>query len=104
MSSPSNCWPAATGSPRRCAGQSSCATSPPGTGTRLWVRVLNVTDTAQMRRVVAALAPDPPRRLLLGSDAYRLVHAALAARLAEVEGQRDQAAATDVDSWPGPNP
>jgi NAD(P)-dependent dehydrogenase (short-subunit alcohol dehydrogenase family) len=52
----------------------------------------------------AALAPDPPRRLLLGSDAYRLVHAALAARLAEVEGQRDQAAATDVDGWPGPNP
>src|SRR2546421_294728 len=52
----------------------------------------------------AALAPDPPRRLLLGSDAYRLVHAALAARLAEVEGQRDQAATTDVDGWPGPNP
>ena len=47
----------------------------------------------------AALAPDPPRRLLLGSDAYRLVHAALAARLAEVEAQRELAAATDVDGW-----
>ena len=47
----------------------------------------------------AALAPDPPRRLLLGSDAYRLVHAALAARLASVEAQKDQAAATDVDGW-----
>ena len=47
----------------------------------------------------AALAPDPPRRLLLGSDAYRLVHDALAARLAEVEAQREQAAATDVDGW-----
>lgn len=51
----------------------------------------------------AALAPDPPRRLLLGSDAYRLVHDALAARLADVEGQKDQTATTDVDgwSWPG---
>jgi NAD(P)-dependent dehydrogenase (short-subunit alcohol dehydrogenase family) len=47
----------------------------------------------------AGLAPDPPRRLLLGSDAYRLVHDALAARLAGVEAQRDQAAATDVDGW-----
>lgn len=47
----------------------------------------------------AALAGDPPRRLLLGSDAYRLVHDALAARLASVEAQQDQAAATDVDGW-----
>ncbi len=47
----------------------------------------------------AALAPDPPRRLLLGSDAYRLVHNALAARLASVESQKDRAAATDVDGW-----
>jgi NAD(P)-dependent dehydrogenase (short-subunit alcohol dehydrogenase family) len=47
----------------------------------------------------AALAPDPPRRLLLGSDAYRLVHDALAARLAGVEAQQDQAAVTDVDGW-----
>jgi NAD(P)-dependent dehydrogenase (short-subunit alcohol dehydrogenase family) len=44
----------------------------------------------------AACSPDPPRRLLLGSDAYRLVHQALAARLAEVEAQRDLAASTDV--------
>jgi NAD(P)-dependent dehydrogenase (short-subunit alcohol dehydrogenase family) len=50
----------------------------------------------------AALAPDPPRRLLLGSDAYRLVHDALAARLAAVEAQEDQAAATDVDGWTAP--
>jgi NAD(P)-dependent dehydrogenase (short-subunit alcohol dehydrogenase family) len=47
----------------------------------------------------AALSPDPPRRLLLGSDAYRLVHAALAARLAEAEAQQDLAASTDVDGW-----
>ena len=50
----------------------------------------------------AALAPDPPRRLLLGSDAYRLVHDALAARLAGVEAQKDRAASTDVDGWPSP--
>jgi NAD(P)-dependent dehydrogenase (short-subunit alcohol dehydrogenase family) len=47
----------------------------------------------------AGLAADPPRRLLLGSDAYRLVHDALAARLAGVEAQQDLAAATDVDGW-----
>lgn len=47
----------------------------------------------------AGLAADPPRRLLLGSDAYRLVHDALAGRLAGVEAQHDQAGATDVDGW-----
>jgi NAD(P)-dependent dehydrogenase (short-subunit alcohol dehydrogenase family) len=47
----------------------------------------------------AALSPDPPRRLLLGSDAYRLVHEALAARLADVEAQQDLAPSTDVDGW-----
>ena len=52
--------------------------------------------------IQAALAPDPPRRLLLGSDAYRLVHDALAARLAGVQAQKDQAASTDVDGWPVP--
>jgi NAD(P)-dependent dehydrogenase (short-subunit alcohol dehydrogenase family) len=50
----------------------------------------------------AALAPDPPRRLLLGSDAYRLVHDALVARLAGVEAQRDDASSTDVDGWSQP--
>ncbi len=48
----------------------------------------------------AALSADPPRRLLLGSDAYRLVHQALAVRLAAVEAQKDLAASTDVDGWP----
>lgn len=47
----------------------------------------------------AALSPDPPRRLLLGSDAYALVHDALTARLAAAEAQRDLAASTDVDGW-----
>jgi NAD(P)-dependent dehydrogenase (short-subunit alcohol dehydrogenase family) len=53
-------------------------------------------------KVVAAMiaagdADDPPRRLLLGSDAYALVHGAISARLAEVEAQRDSAPATDHD-------
>ena len=52
--------------------------------------------TAMIR---AALAPDPPRRLLLGSDAYTRVHDGLAARLAAVEAQQDLAASTDVDGW-----
>ena len=37
----------------------------------------------------------PPRRLVLGSGAYEAVHAALAARLAEVEAQRDSASITN---------
>jgi NAD(P)-dependent dehydrogenase (short-subunit alcohol dehydrogenase family) len=45
--------------------------------------------------IAAADLPHPPRRLLLGSDAYRSVHAALGARLAEAEAQRDGAAVTD---------
>jgi hypothetical protein len=39
---------------------------------------------------------------LLGSDAYRLVRDALAARLAGVEAQQDHARATDVDGWSKP--
>lgn len=46
-----------------------------------------------------ALPADPPRRLLLGSDAYRLVHGALTARLAAAGAQQDLAASTDVDGW-----
>ena len=49
--------------------------------------------------IAAALSPDPPRRLLLGSDAYRLVREALTARLADFEAQQDLAASTDVDGW-----
>jgi NAD(P)-dependent dehydrogenase (short-subunit alcohol dehydrogenase family) len=41
---------------------------------------------------------DPPRRLLLGSDAYALVYAALADRLEFLESQRDVAYSTDVDA------
>ena len=49
--------------------------------------------------IAAALSPDPPRRLLLGSDAYRRVREALTARLAGFEAQQDLAASTDVDGW-----
>ena len=51
----------------------------------------------------AALLLHPLCRLLLGSDVFTAWrHAALAARLASVEAQKDQAAASDVDggqSW-----
>jgi hypothetical protein len=54
-------------------------------------------------KVVAAMIDvaeldDPPRRLLLGSDAYTLVRGALAERLAAVEAQRQLAHSTDVAS------
>jgi NAD(P)-dependent dehydrogenase (short-subunit alcohol dehydrogenase family) len=42
---------------------------------------------------------DPPRRQLLGSDAYRLVREALRARLAAVEAQREVALTTDRDGY-----
>ena len=53
-------------------------------------------------RVVAAIieaaqSENPPRRLLLGSDAYRLVTEALNERLATFERQRAVAFSTDVD-------
>jgi hypothetical protein len=47
----------------------------------------------------AADAEDLPKRLLLGSDAYRLVHAALTERLAFVEAQRELASSTDADDY-----
>ncbi len=45
----------------------------------------------------AALSENPPRHLLLGSDAYRLVTEALNERLATFERQRAVAFSTDVD-------
>ncbi len=43
--------------------------------------------------------PEPPRRQLLGSDAYRLVREALRARLDAVEAQRAVALTTDRDGY-----
>lgn len=46
--------------------------------------------------VRAADAGDPPRRLVLGSDAWELITDGLRRRLAEVEGQRANAATADA--------
>jgi NAD(P)-dependent dehydrogenase (short-subunit alcohol dehydrogenase family) len=45
--------------------------------------------------ITATSRKHPPRRLVLGSDSYEAVHAALAARLSEVEAQRDSASITN---------
>jgi NAD(P)-dependent dehydrogenase (short-subunit alcohol dehydrogenase family) len=57
-----------------------------------------------VRKMVGAMidafdADETPRRLLLGSDAYRLVHAALSDRLAFVEAQHDLTVSTDADDY-----
>jgi NAD(P)-dependent dehydrogenase (short-subunit alcohol dehydrogenase family) len=58
-------------------------------------------DVHKMARAMidAADADETPRRLLLGSDAYKLVHTALADRLAAVEAQYDLAVSTDADDY-----
>lgn len=58
-------------------------------------------DVRKMVRAMidAADAEETPRRLLLGSDAYRLVHAALSDRLTSLEAQRDLAFSTDADDY-----
>ncbi|KIF78400.1 short-chain dehydrogenase [Streptomyces sp. 150FB] len=54
-------------------------------------------EPAALARAVIAAAdsPQPPRRLLLGGDAYTAIQASLATRLAEVEAQRGSATVTD---------
>ncbi|MFI6936837.1 SDR family oxidoreductase [Streptomyces sp. NPDC050287] len=47
--------------------------------------------------MAAGESDNPPRRLILGSDAYTLINEALTARLTEIQQQRDTAGATDVD-------
>jgi NAD(P)-dependent dehydrogenase (short-subunit alcohol dehydrogenase family) len=58
-------------------------------------------DVRKMARAMidAADAEETPRRLLLGSDAYKLVHTALAERLAFVEAHHDLAVSTDADDY-----
>jgi NAD(P)-dependent dehydrogenase (short-subunit alcohol dehydrogenase family) len=53
--------------------------------------------------IEAALSEHPPRRLLLGSDAYRLVTEALKERLATFERQKAVAFSTDVDQGEDPS-
>lgn len=56
-----------------------------------------IGDPAKMvARMIACAEEHPaPRRLVLGSDSYKVMQAQLAARLADVEAQRDAAAETD---------
>jgi hypothetical protein len=56
-----------------------------------------IGDPAKLAQalITAVNSDQPPRRLLLGTDAYEAVHAALTARLAEVQAQRDSAAITN---------
>ena len=56
-------------------------------------------DPAKMARaMIDSVDQQPaPKRLLLGSDAYRQVRDALLARLAALEAQKDLAFSTDVD-------
>ncbi|MFT8711056.1 SDR family oxidoreductase [Komagataeibacter rhaeticus] len=50
-----------------------------------------------VHEMIASVDVSPaPRRLALGSDAYRLMHAALAGRLAQLEAQKDIALSTDA--------
>jgi NAD(P)-dependent dehydrogenase (short-subunit alcohol dehydrogenase family) len=55
-------------------------------------------DPARMvALMIASVDEEPaPRRLVLGSDSYRLIRAALTERLAELDGQEERAASTDV--------
>lgn len=57
-----------------------------------------IGDPARMAaRMIDSVGITPaPRRLVLGSDSYRFIHNALTERLAELEAQRDTAAATDI--------
>jgi NAD(P)-dependent dehydrogenase (short-subunit alcohol dehydrogenase family) len=56
-------------------------------------------DLGKMARmtIIAADADEPPKRLLLGSDAYGMVRSALTTRLALVDSQRELARSADVD-------
>jgi NAD(P)-dependent dehydrogenase (short-subunit alcohol dehydrogenase family) len=54
--------------------------------------------------IAAVESDEPPRRLLLGSDAYGQVQPAMAGRLAEIEAQRDSCGRTDADGYVPPRP
>jgi NAD(P)-dependent dehydrogenase (short-subunit alcohol dehydrogenase family) len=56
-------------------------------------------DPRKMARAMLDIAKEhtAPRRLLLGSDAYERVHAALSKRLAELEHYKEQALSTEID-------
>lgn len=54
--------------------------------------------------IIASVEQSPaPRRLTLGADAYREIHAALTSRLAMLEGQKELALSTEVGVTPRSN-
>lgn len=57
-----------------------------------------IGDPARMaaRVAEAALRDNPPLRLVLGSDAYGVIHTSLTDRLTGITAQRDDAALTDI--------
>jgi NAD(P)-dependent dehydrogenase (short-subunit alcohol dehydrogenase family) len=59
---------------------------------------LPIGDPAKMTALMIESVDRNPalRRLVLGSDSYRYIHAALVERLAEIEGQEQVAASTDI--------
>jgi NAD(P)-dependent dehydrogenase (short-subunit alcohol dehydrogenase family) len=61
-----------------------------------------IGDPAKMAaRMIDSVDITPaPMRLVLGSDSYRFIHAALTERLAELEAQHEAAAGTDVTAQP----
>ena len=78
-----------------------------GTEMTHWLRgtAVNAGDMrGDPRKMVAAMieaaeSARPPRRLLLGSDAYALVTEALAQRRADFEANRAVSVSTDRDGW-----
>jgi NAD(P)-dependent dehydrogenase (short-subunit alcohol dehydrogenase family) len=77
-----------------------------GTELTPWLRGTGATEDDMVgdpRKMAEAMirvaeSDDPPRRQLLGSDAYALVRDALTERLRAVEDQRDLALSTDRDA------
>jgi NADP-dependent 3-hydroxy acid dehydrogenase YdfG len=55
-------------------------------------------DPAKMSAIIVdSLDQEPaPKRIVLGTDAWRIIQKALADRLAAVEAQKDLAASTDI--------
>ncbi|GGF85679.1 short-chain dehydrogenase/reductase [Azorhizobium oxalatiphilum] len=61
--------------------------------------VANGDPTKMARRIIEAInEPNPPRRLVLGSDAFRMIHQALTARLQALHGQEALASSTDYNT------
>ncbi|MBF4577517.1 SDR family oxidoreductase [Frondihabitans sp. VKM Ac-2883] len=53
--------------------------------------------------IAAGENPEPPRRLVMGSDAYSMITDALQARILEIRAQHDTAGLTDVDGFAASN-